>query len=924
MKYYSDVRTSRTGHSPKKASPLVAMLYFMLLCAITHGTSAVAVSIISDTFPPSIPDSIVADWKLQDSVGNDYSVAIQKIRNKLPTKYASKIPDSASAATYLAACHWRRVARIQPHSDIVKKIVYARHHDIGGLVIGYTEDLPDDGKQGIGKWGMDAALSIDYVNGNKGGTALHLLEFKDYYPLPTDIITDSVGCLRDPCPTYNGDSLVFAWSQDNFGYHLFTIDLAGKTTTQLTHDPSDNLFVSDMEPCITPSGDIVFCSSRCFQADNFDINVVSNLYICNREGKYLRRISYDQSNIFYPTMVTDGTIMYTRWEFNDRNFQTIFGIFTMNQDGARQNEFFGNQTSFPATFNQARQIPGQMKALATTGALGGGYNGDLCIVDAEKARNGSASVQYIAPKRTVKSNSATPEVSRKFQNPYPINDEWFLISYRKTIKHRFQIFLMNTDGERELLAWGNSQSVSQPVPLMKRKKPIIPSYQADYTKSTAEVAVSDVYYGTGTNPDPEDSIQAVPRGSVKKIRVVALEYRTYPAFGFTGSDAIGQLTPVGRFMCSWDAKWIVGEAPVGEDGSAAFEVPPRTPIFLQLIDKDGLCIQTMRSWMTLQPGERFDCFGCHEDKNQGMPEGVRPPSQIQAKPLAPFYDLPRKAGSFHFPDVIQPVLTRNCVRSGCHDASHAALDLTGDKWLNTNTDLAGDGDHKEAFRTWLRSYWNLSKSKYVNCSIFYGKAEAIKPNSSGSPKSALTQRMLGESAHAKNITTFQPGDREKIMAWIDLAIPHSGTYSDDMQPEHATMYQELLKRREVEEAIEAENIASFIADGGYLGSAYGGTGVSDGFRDRVPGSGVSASAPNSGRFTARFSSLTKQMSIRLPSEGTILVINLAGKQLVKRTFGKLEFRENAAMQLPVSFPAGIYIVRFRGLAGTMERVVAVF
>jgi hypothetical protein len=329
----------------------------------------------------------------------------------------------------------------------------------------------------------------------------------------------------------------------------------------------------------------------------------------------------------------------------------------------------------------------------------------------------------------------------------------------------------------------------------------------------------------------------------------------------------------------------------------------------------------MRSWMTLQPGERFDCFGCHEDNNGGMPIA---PSQITAKPLEPFYDLPQKAGSFHFPDVIQPVLTRNCVKSGCHDDAHQALTLTGDKWLSTNTDLT-DVNNKEAYRTWLWSYWNLTKSKYVNSDLFFsGQTEGIKPYSVGSPKSALAKRILGESVHAKNITTFQPGDREKILAWIDLAVPHSGTYTDDMLPEHTQRYLDLLKRRQIEETIEAENIAAFVAAGGYNGAAYGGTGIADGERGRAPGNGGSAYSLSSGLFAAHYSSAAKQLSIRLPSEGVVTVIDLAGRRMVRKIIGQREFRKGMSLRIPAPFPAGIYVVKFSGLAGTAERVAAIF
>jgi len=240
-----------------------------------------------------------------------------------------------------------------------------------------------------------------------------------------------------------------------------------------------------------------------------------------------------------------------------------------------------------------------MKAVATLAGHMGPHAGDICLVDASKVRNGSSGVTLICPKgRSLGSGGAynmdgVEDKLKLFQNPYPLDETCMLVSYRKTRTSRFQIFWMDFDGNRELIATGGSQSVSQPISLKKRPIPITMSYQVDYTKSTGVVSVVDVNYSLS-------AMKNVAKGDVKKIRVVAMEYRTDPAHGNTGSSAY-QMGPVGRYGCSWEAKWICGEVDVAEDGSACFEVPARTPIFLQLIDKNGVMIQTQRSWMTLQP-----------------------------------------------------------------------------------------------------------------------------------------------------------------------------------------------------------------------------------------------------------------------------------------------------------------------------------
>ncbi len=94
--------------------------------------------------------------------------------------------------------------------------------------------------------------------------------------------------------------------------------------------------------------------------------------------------------------------------------------------------------------------------------------------------------------------------------------------------------------------------------------------------------------------------------------------------------------------------------------SAAFEVPARTPVYFQAIDRKGHVVQTMRSWSTLMPGEVFGGVGCHEDKNEVVPNrAVTLALKRGVQPLEPFYDITGKG--FSFPEMIQPILDAKCV-----------------------------------------------------------------------------------------------------------------------------------------------------------------------------------------------------------------------------------------------------------------------
>jgi len=756
--------------------------------------------------PAAIPPEVIADWKLQD---NDNAAGLGKTA-------------ATSEDAYLTAAHLRRVARLEAVAPKVQKVLYAKHFDLGGEIIGFVEDLRGDGYTSPVQGAKFNFAAMSRGSAYKGGSALMVVELVDgAYGTPIALLSDNTGVIRDPCLSYDGTKVAFAWSKDNNGYHIWEMDIATKSTRQLTDDPT-GLTVSDFEPCYLPNGDILFNSSRCFGQVDCNFNITCNLYLMNGNGKYLRQVGFDQVHTFYPTMMSTGKVLYSRWEYNDRNVSNVFGLFSMNIDGSHQIEYFGNQTSVPATLNQAREIPGtDGKVLATTGGHMGKYCGDLCVIDPNLGRNGKASCQLVAPKRSWPSSAGmtgVPEETKLFQNPYPLDENWFLISYRPDVNSKYGIYVMNLDGDRELIAADAGMSVSQPIPLAARQLPPITAYQVDYSQTTGSVTMSNAYFGGGTNGS--SATGTVKPKTIDKIRVIALEYRISPWFGNVGADAY-TCTPVARWMGSWEAKRIVGEMDIESDGSSAFIVPARVPLYFQLIDTNGCSINSMRSWMTLQPGEKFSCYGCHEDKNVAPPPIANPIASTPKK-LLPFYDIEDEY--FSFPQYIQPILDKNCI--SCHKAGHeSGLDLNGKTfWTGELTD---DLDNKTACKYWSNAYYNLtsgssgfSGGKYVNFINVMSGAEGLRPNSVGAIKSSLITKLRG--GHVK----LTREEMDKFCAWIDLCIPYAGHYTEGMKPTDSTAYMARFnKTRGAYLNIEKVNVDDFISSGQYGTPPYRTTGI---------------------------------------------------------------------------------------------------
>jgi len=187
-------------------------------------------------------------------------------------------------------------------------------------------------------------------------------------------------------------------------------------------------------------------------------------------------------------------------------------------------------------------------------------------------------VQLIAPIR-----AAEPvQVDRyaldgnQFQYPYPVTEEWFLVTLAlptpKGRLGRFNIYLIDRDGRRELLVEGDESGEGagcrQIVPLAPRPAGHVRPDAVDYRSRTGTVFMRDVYEGPG--------LAGIPRGTIDRLRVVGLEFRA-AGVGHAAQQGPGGgadvSTPIAVGNASWDVKVVHGSARVYPDGSACFVVP---------------------------------------------------------------------------------------------------------------------------------------------------------------------------------------------------------------------------------------------------------------------------------------------------------------------------------------------------------------
>ncbi|MGL4293599.1 MAG: hypothetical protein ACRCSQ_08490 [Bacteroidales bacterium] len=748
---------------------------------------------------------ICYDWWLQDGKEvnwfNEGAFAdqLQERLMKFDMKGQS-LHDADSLARYgelyFDKCKERRAKRLAGFTSRPdRKIVFTKFGVLRPSFFAYTEGL------------SDARDECNFI----GGGELSLLTMDGIWAKETVLLKDSTGVFRDPDVHFDGNHLLFSWKksfkEDDF--HLYEMEFPGRNVRQLT----DTLGYADIEPVYLPDGNILFNSTRNGNAVDCWKVEVSNMYLCDRNGKYLRRVGYDQVHTSSPTVLDDGRVVYTRWEYNDRGQVFTQPLFQMNQDGTGQAEYYGVNSFFPTTIAHPRQIPGTRKVMGTIIGHHTPQHGKLGIIDPEAGRDENEGVMFVAPYHKPKAEQIDSygQYGDQFQYPFPLNEQEFLISYTPLGYHvdhpmRFGIYWMNPDGERELLVADPDISCNQPVLLEARKAPFNRINTVDYTKNDGVYYMQNIYEGNG--------LKGVEPGTIKKLRVVEIIYRAASigaTFGFDKGGAGHAFSPVGVGNTSWDVKRILGTVDVEQDGSAFFNVPARKPLYFQALNENNEVVQTMRSWSTLQPGEIQSCVGCHEHKNS-VPVAAHPVSMAMNAGVKKITPEGIGERNFSYIKEVQPIWDANCI--ACHDGKKHPMSLKGELKVVDN----------QTRRKFSDSYLNLTHARKltdgndswqgdahhpeVNWISSLSEPTLLPPYFAGSTTSNLIKRL--KNGHGG--TKLSKEEIETVSLWLDMLAPFIGDYreANNWSKEEEDFYRYYELKQEKAHRENEENIRLYL------------------------------------------------------------------------------------------------------------------
>ncbi|HEO69862.1 MAG TPA: hypothetical protein ENN80_01265 [Candidatus Hydrogenedentes bacterium] len=590
-----------------------------------------------------------------------------------------------------------------------------------------------------------------------------------------------VGSFLRPDLSYDGRRVLFAWCRHYPGladeknkldknnvpedafYHLFECNLDGTELRKLTHGKYD-----DFDGRYLPDGRIVFLSTRrgqfiqvgpasaqrtLEQDDLPDAYVrcgggperpvaVYTLHTMDTDGSNLCAISPFEMFEWTPSIADDGTILYSRWDYVDRDNMPYMSLWAINPDGTNARAVYANYTKAPHCTFEPRCVPGSRKIVFTGSGHHAQTMGSLVLLDPTVDIEGTNPIRRLTPEVVFPEIEGWP--TAYFSNPWPLSERFYLVSWgcedaprqgQQMAMNRMGIYLLDVEGGLELLYRDSAISCRYPIPVRSRwKPPVLASAINRLGPQEGRFFVTDVYRG----------LKGIERGRVKALRVVAIPAKTHPTMNFPNMG----LTRDDPGKC------VLGTVRVEEDGSAFFRAPAGVAVFFQALDADGMALQTMRGATHVQPGQTLSCIGCHENRYQApsLRRGgavVRPPSKL----------VPGPEGSWplRFDRLVHPVLERHCVC--CHSpegesARARALDLRVGKAYEL-----------------LTGYGTPSLRDHVLASYHQGYSVEGACTAASSPLWHLLTRPGGHEG-----VELDADSRERLLTWLDTYAQRLGSF----------------------------------------------------------------------------------------------------------------------------------------------------
>ncbi len=459
------------------------------------------------------------------------------------------------------------------------------------------------------------------------------------------------GAVFKPEPSFDGKKVLFSMRRDGEDwFHLYEINVDGTGLRQLTDGP-----FNDFAGVYLPDGRIVFVSDRTGYLEEYHEERAECLFVMNGDGAGIHQITFMPGTYFEPSVMEDGRILFSFWDAFHIDVPPLDKhetfLMTVNPDGteerhlfgAGQHLFFNRYRHGGIGFTQAREMPdGRILCQTEFGPSLIDLRAGLDARDAvAPIFHGTTSVQLGGTTHNV---HLSPLGTRS--TAYPLPDGRVLFSATQPGARDRAIYVCNPDTREEQLVLNipNYAEFDAVPVLTARSKPRRLPNKIEHPTHYASGCVwkSEPTKDKDAAPNTTRFLVVAGRESDNPKRTEALKRARY--FRVVEAEYSGVTTSSHTNL----ETRILGVVPIMPDGSAYFETPADTPLFLDALDAAGnrvlhewshpktsvpegsLYPVTQMAYMVGRAGETKSCYGCHAPQTNAVPN-----TTVEALKLGP-------------------------------------------------------------------------------------------------------------------------------------------------------------------------------------------------------------------------------------------------------------------------------------------------
>ena len=510
--------------------------------------------------------------------------------------------------------------------------------------------------------------------------------------------------VKDLSASHDGQQLVFAMrapqdpnldEEEQPTWNIWLFDLTEQTLERVIASDIVAEDGHDVAPTFLPDGRIVFASTRQRQAkailldegkpqfsalDEDRDDPALTLHVMNPDGSEINQITYNASSDIDPAVLSDGRIMYSRWD-NVAGRDRI-SLYTTHPDGTSTELLYGvhshdtgpdgtdiefvesielpdgrvlallrppgDQTrmgALPVAIDVANFVEHDQPTFANAGLLGDAQEllieGDLNLDEdtpALQGRYADITPLYDGTNRLLVSWSQCRlmDTTSDPLDPVilPCTDENLADPNMVEADPLYGVWMNDVEEGTQLPIVVGEAGVaySEAIIMEPRTAPAVildgtPGVDLDadlFSESAGVLHIRSVYDidGTATVDIPSLSDPALTDAASRPARFV----RLVKSVSIPDDDIVDlNGTAFGRSSAQL-MREVLGYAAVEPDGSVKVKVPANVAFWVEVLDADGRRIGPRHNnWLQLRPGEERECTGCHEPDSELPPWSRRCP-----------------------------------------------------------------------------------------------------------------------------------------------------------------------------------------------------------------------------------------------------------------------------------------------------------